>query len=136
MYFQLAWRNIWRNKRRTAIILTAVVIGVWSMILLGSLMRGMAVGMIKNGISTLTGHIQIHRKGYRADPAIENSIPDPRAVTAAKDLVFSVANRPLDTSLIQDTAERITRVRASEEGREGVSAFLEKRAPGWVADKR
>ena len=80
MYFQLAWRNIWRNKRRTAIILTAVVIGVWSMILLGSLMRGMAVGMIKNGISTLTGHIQIHHKGYRNDPAIENSIANPRVV--------------------------------------------------------
>ena len=80
MYFQLAWRNIWRNKRRTAIILTAVVIGVWSMILLGSLMRGMAVGMIKNGISTLTGHIQIHHKGYRNDPAIENSIENPRLV--------------------------------------------------------
>src|SRR5210317_1506509 len=80
MYFQLAWRNIWRNKRRTAIILTAVVIGVWSMVLLGSLMRGMAVGMIKNGISTLTGHIQIHHKGYRNDPAIENSIENPRLV--------------------------------------------------------
>ncbi len=80
MYLQLAWRNIWRNKRRTAIILTAVVIGVWSMILLGSLMRGIAVGMIKNGISTLTGHIQIHHRGYRNDPAIENSIADPRVV--------------------------------------------------------
>jgi len=80
MYLQLAWRNIWRNKRRTAIILTAVVIGVWSMILLGSLMRGMAIGMIKNGISTLTGHIQIHQNGYRNDPAIENSIADPRVV--------------------------------------------------------
>ncbi len=82
MYLQLAWRNIWRNKRRTAIILTAVVIGIWSMILLGSLMRGMAVGMIKNGISTLTGHIQIHHTGYRNDPAIENSIADPRMVEA------------------------------------------------------
>ena len=80
MYFQLAWRNIWRNKRRTAIILTAVIIGVWSMILLGSLMRGMAVGMINNGISTLTGHIQIHHKGYRTDPAIENSMADPGEV--------------------------------------------------------
>jgi len=80
MYLQLAWRNIWRNKRRTAIILTAVVIGIWSMILLGSLMRGMAVGMIKNGISTLTGHIQIHHSGYRNDPAVENSIGDPRLV--------------------------------------------------------
>jgi len=83
MYLQLAWRNIWRNKRRTAIILTAVVIGVWSMILLGSLMRGIAVGMIKNGISTLTGHLQIHRTGYHNDPAIENSISDPGLVEKA-----------------------------------------------------
>jgi ABC-type lipoprotein release transport system permease subunit len=74
MYIQLAWRNIWRNPRRTAVILTAVIIGVWSMILLGALMRGIAVGMVKNGIATLTGHIQIHHKGYRDDPAIENSI--------------------------------------------------------------
>jgi len=82
MYLQLAWRNIWRNKRRTAVILTAVVIGIWSMLLLGSLMRGMAVGMIQNGIATLTGHLQIHHKGYRNDPAIENSIPDPAVVEA------------------------------------------------------
>ncbi|CAB1061322.1 Lipoprotein release ABC-type transport system, LolE-like permease protein [Olavius sp. associated proteobacterium Delta 1] len=80
MYLQLAWRNIWRNSRRTAIILIAVVIGVWSMIILGSLMRGIAVGMVKNGIATLIGHIQIHQKGYRNDPAIENSIMDPSAV--------------------------------------------------------
>jgi putative ABC transport system permease protein len=80
MYFQLAWRNIWRNTRRTVIILTAVVIGVWSMVLLGSLMRGIAKGMVNNGISTLTGHIQIHHKGYRDDPAIENSMADPAVV--------------------------------------------------------
>ncbi len=80
MYLQLAWRNIWRNTRRTIIILIAVVIGIWSMILLGSLMRGIAVGMIKNGISTLTGHLQVHHKGYRDDPAIENSITDPAPV--------------------------------------------------------
>ena len=83
MYLQLAWRNIWRNTRRTVIILTAVVIGVWSMVLLGALMRGIAVGMIKNGISTLTGHIQIHHKGYRSDPAIENRISDPAVVENA-----------------------------------------------------
>ena len=43
-------------------------------------MRGIGVGMIKNGIATLTGHMQIHYKGYRNDPAIENSIPDPMFV--------------------------------------------------------
>jgi ABC-type lipoprotein release transport system permease subunit len=80
MYLQLAWRNIWRNPRRTVVILTAVIIGLWSMIFLGALMRGIAVGMIKNGIATLTGHIQIHHKGYRDDPAIENSMFNPQVV--------------------------------------------------------
>ncbi len=80
MFFQLAWRNMWRNPRRTTVILTAVVIGLWSMVLLGALMRGIAVGMIKNGIATLTGHYQIHHRGFRNDPSIENSIRDPATV--------------------------------------------------------
>ena len=77
MNWHLAWRNIWRNPRRTAIILAAVVIGVWSMVFLGALNRGTVEGMIENAISTLTGHLQIHLKGYRDDPAIENSIDTP-----------------------------------------------------------
>jgi putative ABC transport system permease protein len=76
MLLTIAWRNIWRNHRRTFVLLAAVVIGVWSMITLGALMRGIENGMVKNGISTLTGHIQIHRTGYRDDPTIENSITD------------------------------------------------------------
>jgi ABC-type lipoprotein release transport system permease subunit len=80
MYLQLAWRNIWRNSRRTVVILSAVIIGIWSMVLLGALMRGIAVGMVENGIATLTGHIQIHRRGYRDDPAIENSMADSRVI--------------------------------------------------------
>jgi ABC-type lipoprotein release transport system permease subunit len=83
MYVKLAWRNIWRNPRRTAVILAAVIIGVWSMIFLGALMRGIAVGMVKNGIATLTGHIQIHHKGYRDDPAIENSMLNRQVIEKA-----------------------------------------------------
>ncbi|MBW2443537.1 MAG: ABC transporter permease [Deltaproteobacteria bacterium] len=83
MYLQLAWRNIWRNRRRTAVILAAVIIGVWSMVFLGALMRGIAVGMVNNGIATLTGHIQIHHKGYRDDPAIENSMFDLQIIEKA-----------------------------------------------------
>ena len=83
MYLQLAWRNIWRNPRRTTVILLAVIIGVWSLIIENALMRGIAMGMIKNGIATLTGHVQIHRRGYRNDPVIENSMTDPQIVVAA-----------------------------------------------------
>ena len=76
----MAWRNVWRNPRRTIVILVAVIIGIWSMIFLGALMRGIAVGMVKNGIATLTGHIQIHHRGYRDDPSIENSMTDTRTL--------------------------------------------------------
>jgi ABC-type lipoprotein release transport system permease subunit len=81
MLLQLGWRNIWRNPRRTAVIMTAIVIGVWSMIFLGALMRGIIDQMVANGIATLTGHLQIHHTGYRSDPVIENSMTDSRAVT-------------------------------------------------------
>ncbi|MBW2078513.1 MAG: ABC transporter permease, partial [Deltaproteobacteria bacterium] len=64
-------------------IMIAVIIGVWSMIFLGALMRGMIEDMIENGIATLTGHIQVHHKGYRDDPVIENSIADLNTIESA-----------------------------------------------------
>ena len=56
----------------------------------------------------------------------------PVAQREAKELVRAVAGRPVTSELIQDTAGRIARIRASQEGREGVSAFLEKRRASWV----
>lgn len=58
----------------------------------------------------------------------------PKAQVAAKDLIFSVSGRRRDERLIEDTAARIARVRASAEGREGIAAFLEKRKPKWIKD--
>jgi methylglutaconyl-CoA hydratase len=55
----------------------------------------------------------------------------PHAVRQSKRLVQDIAGRIIDESLIDDTARRIARIRASEEGREGVASFLEKRAPAW-----
>jgi methylglutaconyl-CoA hydratase len=56
----------------------------------------------------------------------------PAAQREAKDLIRAVAGRPVTSELIQDTAERIARIRTSAEGREGVAAFLEKRRPSWI----
>lgn len=55
----------------------------------------------------------------------------PRAMAEAKELIAAVGRRPLDDRLIDDTAARFARIRASDEGREGVKAFLEKRNPAW-----
>ena len=56
----------------------------------------------------------------------------PVAQREAKELIRAVAHRPVTSEVIQDTAERIARVRASPEGREGVTAFLEKRKAAWI----
>ena len=60
-------------------------------------------------------------------------VAGPVAQREAKELVRAVANRPMHSEILQDTAERIARIRTSPEGREGVAAFLEKRKPSWVA---
>ncbi len=57
----------------------------------------------------------------------------PRALAECKQLISAVAWRPLSDEVVEDTAQRITRLRASEEGREGMTAFLEKRKPNWIA---
>ncbi len=87
MIFQLGWRNIWRNKRRTAVILTAVVIGVWSMLFLSAFMRGIADRMVVNSISTLTGHIQIQNNNFRNDPVIEHLIEKPENIVSSFSLL-------------------------------------------------
>jgi len=56
----------------------------------------------------------------------------PHAQHAAKNLIRSVGQRPVDDALIEHTAEVIGHLRATPEAREGVGAFLDKRPPGWL----
>jgi methylglutaconyl-CoA hydratase len=58
----------------------------------------------------------------------------PNALTAAKKLIVDVSGHRLDDALMEDTARRIAAIRVSPEGREGVSAFLDKRSPGWAKE--
>lgn len=57
----------------------------------------------------------------------------PAAVRACKRLVQDVADRAIDAALIAETVEGIAAIRASDEGREGVTSFLQKRKPSWLA---
>lgn len=54
------------------------------------------------------------------------------AVKAAKQMIFDIEGKPVTEAIMQMTSESIADIRASEEGKEGLSAFLEKRKPDWV----
>ena len=58
----------------------------------------------------------------------------PRAQDESKALIRAVRPGPIDDAMIADTAARIAGVRGSEEGKEGVAAFLRKRSPAWVPE--
>jgi ABC-type lipoprotein release transport system permease subunit len=75
--FTLSWRNLWRNHRRTYIMLGAISIGVWAMIFMTALMRGMVDDMLNQGIRNLPGHIQIQHPEFLDDPSVVNNISEP-----------------------------------------------------------
>ncbi len=58
----------------------------------------------------------------------------PHAQELVKELIGKVAYRPLADAVMEETAGMIARTRASDEGKEGVTSFLEKRKPNWVVD--
>ena len=73
MILKVAWRNIWRNKRRTLITSASVFFAVF----FGLMMRSMQIGTFgrisDNLVSSYSGHIQIHKKGYSEEKIINNS---------------------------------------------------------------
>jgi ABC-type lipoprotein release transport system permease subunit len=85
--FRLAWRNLWRNHRRSLIMLSAIALGLWGMIWMTALMRGMVDQMIDSSIKTLSGHIQIHAPEFLDDPSIEHLIPSVSVSPALQTLV-------------------------------------------------
>lgn len=87
MYSVLAWRNIWRNKRRSLITILSITFAV----LLACVMRSMQLGsydrMIENSVRFYTGYIQIHKDGYWNDKVIDNSfIYDPEKLSEVNQL--------------------------------------------------
>lgn len=58
----------------------------------------------------------------------------PLSQAAAKDLIRTVNGRPINDTLVDDTAHRIAHLRATPEAREGIAAFLDKRQPNWIGE--
>lgn len=83
MLLKMAWRNLWRNKRRTGITVAALSLGTAALVFTHSYAETMYATMIDLATRGLLGHVQIHGKGYNDDPDIYTLVRDPAAVEAA-----------------------------------------------------
>lgn len=102
MLLKLAWRNIWRNYRRSLIIAAAICVGLAGTVLSQGFMVGMGRQMVENAIGSHIGDLQIHRRGYHINPVITSYIAEPDSVVrVVKDApgVRAVAPRVLNFGL-------------------------------------
>ena len=72
----LAWRNLWRNKRRSLLTMLAIFVAVMSMVTLGAFMRAWSNASLVETINNLTGHGQIHASRYLDDPNVDHRITE------------------------------------------------------------
>ena len=85
LYLRLAWRNIWRHRRRTIIIVLAMSLTLALMMWYDGLMNGFTDAIYGNAVKVLGGNIQVHAAGYRAQASSTPLLPlsDPQAVIKA-----------------------------------------------------
>lgn len=70
---QLAWKNLWRNRNRTAITMASIFFAVVLSVLTSSIKTGIFDNLIKNVVSFYSGYIQIHKQGYWDEQILDNS---------------------------------------------------------------
>lgn len=71
----LAWKNIWRNRKRSLIIITAITFGLWGGLLAGAVMMGWGESMVNTAIDRNLAHIQVHKPGFSSDRNVSLFIP-------------------------------------------------------------
>ncbi len=81
MLAKIAWRNLWRNKRRSLLTLAASSFGLCLFIFVFAFGDGMHEQLINNATRTSLGHLQIFATGYRADPLLENALASPERLS-------------------------------------------------------
>lgn len=97
----IAWRNLWRNRRRTAITIAAVSLNTLILITTHSLTDGLLQQTVRNATQLVTGEAQIHARGYLAERSLYSTLPDPGPILASlKERAVGAAPRTYGYGLV------------------------------------
>ncbi|MFB6318563.1 ABC transporter permease [Saccharicrinis sp. FJH54] len=77
MIWSIAWKNVWRSKRRSLVVIIAVTIGTIAGVFTAGLMKGWVDQRIKSAIFTEVSHLQIHNKNYLINEELKYTVPHP-----------------------------------------------------------
>jgi ABC-type lipoprotein release transport system permease subunit len=106
-YIKLAWRNIFRNKRRTIIASIAIGIGLASLIFTGALMKGMESNMMRSATASFLGEAQIHGGDFRDTQAVEQTVRNLKQVVTnleKEPLIDKFTSRTLSMGMVTSPA--------------------------------
>jgi len=76
MLFSISWRNIWRNKVRSLVIIFSIALGIFAGVAATAFMKGLAEQRIQKVIKTELSYIQIHKEGFRQNSDFKGYMPD------------------------------------------------------------
>ena len=91
---KIAWRNIWRNKRRTLLTMASIFLAVFLSLFTRSMQIGSYSNMIDNAVKLSTGYIQVHKSGYWDNKSIDKTFP------SSDELLNSIKENEYVTSII------------------------------------
>jgi putative ABC transport system permease protein len=90
LFFNMAWRNVWRNRRRSLLTVMAISLGLAFNIFMRAIGDGFHEQMVDNSVRSHIGHLEVHRAGYHDNPGINKTLPEPgdieRAIRTLPDL--------------------------------------------------
>ena len=95
---KIAWRNIWRNPRRSWVLITALAVGVFSFLGAVAYIDGFSIQMIDSAINLGGGHIQVSARGYHENPTIRTYLPDAERIAQVAAGIEGVRYAPLATT--------------------------------------
>ena len=135
MLFQIAWRNIWRNKSRSLVVISSIIIGVWAGIFILSFAWGLYKNNIDESVYRQLSHIQIHHPNFSEDNDSKFTISNTDEIVKklqSDNRIASVSYRVITTGMITspttasgvkiygiNPSSEVTQIRLNEYVREG-----------------
>ncbi len=103
MIIRIAWRNIWRHKTRSAVIIASIIFGTWAGLFIQAYLNGMVEDRIRIAIEKEISHVQIHSQEFQKDYDVNFTIPEGQkivTVISAFPEVKSVSDRVITRGMI------------------------------------